>query len=111
MRINVEDRSEWGRERDPEAVRQALELMNTDPVAAEQQLTQLAKEGSTYSMVRLGYMYWKRALETGDVDLDRAEFWLLSACRAGSRMATFYLGRLYLNKQEYVKACSIFESG
>jgi TPR repeat protein len=86
-------------------------MLSADPIAGEQRLKALAEEGSPYSMVRLGHLHWKRALDTDDANLDRAEFWFLSAWRAGSKMATFYLGRLYLKKQEYAKACSMFESG
>lgn len=105
------DQSEWEGEPNLDAVRQALELLNTDPIAGEQRLKALAEEGSTYSKVRLGHLYWKQALDMGDTNLDRAEFWLLSAWRAGSKMSTFYLGRLYLKKEEYAKAYSMFESG
>ncbi|RDU94535.1 tetratricopeptide repeat protein [Trinickia dinghuensis] len=109
--MTKQSQDEWEQEPDLDGVRQALNLLKENSSEGERKLIDLAKKGSIYCMIRLGHYYWNKSVGAGDDDINRAEFWFSSACEAGSGMATFYLGRLYLKEGEYEKAHMTFEKG
>ncbi len=102
---------DWAREPDVDGLRSALEAYALNPLEGESQFLALAEKGSVLSMVKLGYVYAHRPADRGGPDLTAAESWYLAAIQAGSKIATYNLGSLYLRQKDYVKARVTFEQG
>jgi len=107
----MDDSIDWGREPDLAALRHAIDVSMSSPLEGEVLLRALVEKGSVHSMVHLGYLYSHRAQEAGGPDLPKAEHWYRLAGDAGSRVAMFHLGRLYLKLQDVDKARAAFEVG
>jgi TPR repeat protein len=99
------------KEPDLEALSNALALRETDVEEAEKQLVALARRGSPLSMVHLGYMCAHRSADRGGPDIQLAQHWYQAAIQAGSKVATYNLGSLYLRQKDYANARSVFEQG
>lgn len=107
----MDDSVDWGKEPDLRALLHAIDVARGDPAEGEVLLYTLVEKGSVHSMVHLGYLYAHRSQEAGGSDLVKAEYWYQLAREAGSRVATFHLGRLYLRMQNADKAREVFEVG
>jgi len=99
-------RDEFKNEPDIDAVQAAYALLTTDRQRAIEMLVPLAERGSVASMVHLG---WAHCLERPDYKNE--EYWYLRAHNAGSREASFKLGRLYYVFKDYEKAALFFKEG
>lgn len=97
-------------EPDLESLHKAYTKLQTEPgLEAINDLEKLAERGSLMSMVYLGGAY-----EDGIAVLkneSQAENWYRRAMDGGSNLAVYYLGHLYLDKQDYLKAKEIFSYG
>jgi TPR repeat protein len=99
----------WQGEPDLTALHDAHGLLATDPQRAITKLTDLAERGSLMSMV-----YLAEACKSGagtSVDAERAEEWYERAARGGSVLATYHLGRIYLNRMDFPRAEEAFRAG
>src|SRR5580698_1661969 len=96
-------------ESDPLQVRQAYDLLQTDPAESFKQFLALAESGSIWSMATVGYLS-----ENGtgtSRDLARAEEWLVRAHKAGSDYGLIWLGLLYQESSQHEKAQDVFRTG
>lgn len=99
----------WENEPDLEGLRRAYGLMSTNPARAIGELEALADRGSAASMAYLGEAY-----QTGncvDRNFSKSEYWYIRASESGSVIASYLLGRIYLEKGEYTKAEKVFQLG
>lgn len=72
-------------------------------------LEDLAKSGSLMSMI---YIAWAYKNGIGVIADDKlAERWYRRAVDGGSRLATYYLGHFYLEREEYSRAEEVFSIG
>lgn len=89
-----------------EQSRQALDLRQTDPVRAFEQVLRLAESGSVNGMILLASAY-ELGLGTS-VDFSVAETWYRHARDKSSKKGTFHLGGLYLKQKRYPEAYEAF---
>jgi hypothetical protein len=105
--LSVDWKTHFNEEPDLVRLRQAQQLIETDPVKALSLLEQLSEEGSVISRLMVGDMYSSGVL--GGPDLQAAEIWYRKAADAGSLSARYYLGRQYRRQARHEKALHEFQ--
>lgn len=96
-------------EPDRNRLRVADSLVSTDPARALREYQDLAQMGSTMSLLALGLMY-----EGGQgvvPDISKSLEYYSLASEKGSARATFNLGRLYYNQDDFERAEELFSIG
>jgi TPR repeat protein len=99
-------------EDEPDLVRlkYAFECIDVDPVRACIEFQSLAELGSLTGMLYLGWLYQKGIGSV--VDFKKAETWYRRAYEEkSSKLATYYLGNLYLDMKDYSRAQEAFTAG
>lgn len=96
---------EWGADRDPDALRLAIELRDTNPQAAIGQLKKLAGLGSPLAMVYIGDAYANgRGLER---DVNTGVDWYRNAAMHGSVEGAHRLAFCYYHMNKFNEAVEI----
>jgi TPR repeat protein len=99
----------WDNEPDLAQLQLAHALLATDPAKALVELKALADRGSVMSM-----LYIAHAVRNGagtQVDLPLAEEWYRRAASRGCLSASYEVGRVCLDMQDYPKAVEAFRNG
>ncbi len=92
------DKSVWASELDAIAVSRARDLLKCDTQNGIAQLHALAENGSTWSMLLLGWAY--QAGTGGNVDDEKAEVWYRRAAEAGCEQAELRLAQHKLRRKD-----------
>lgn len=96
-------------EPDADRLRASYEALETNPAHAIQELKMLTSIGSTMAPMYLGWIY-----QTGEVikkDDSEAERWFKLSLERGQKLASYYLGHLYLRLGRNADAVEAFEQG
>ena len=99
----------WEKEPDLAKLREAHALMATAPKQALIELKALASRGSLMSMLYIASAY-KEGKGT-EVNISQAEEWYKRAGDGGVSLASYKLGRLYLEEKDYSRAKEVFMLG
>lgn len=97
------------RERDPAAIHEAYDMLETDPAESFRRFLALSENGSVWSMAMLGHLF-----ENGTgtaVNMRDAEQWYERAYQAGSDAGLIRLGDLYQDTGRWQKAQDVFRAG
>jgi uncharacterized protein len=100
---------DWKREPDIDCLREAYDLLHSDPEAAVSCLKRLAEKGSLCSM-----WYLADAYSTGEhisKNIEAAAFWYTRGAEAGWRPGFYLLGRAYLQLSDERSAFNAFSRG
>jgi TPR repeat protein len=92
----------WDSEPDLEQLHKAYGLLSTDPEQALVKLRILADRGSLMSMVYIANAY-RNGIGV-KVDIPQSEYWYTLAANGGSALASYELGRMFLDRNAYSKA-------
>jgi uncharacterized protein len=99
----------WNTEPDLEKLRHSYGMLKTNPSEALHDLRDLADRGSVMSMIYIANAY-RNGVGT-NTDLRQAEEWYRRAADGGSILASYELGRVFLERKEYHSAKEAFDIG
>jgi TPR repeat protein len=99
----------WAKEADPDAVKRAYALLESDPVAGFQMCLDLAERGSTWSMIEVAraYRYGKGTAR----DLGLADEWYRRAIGAGSWIAARSYAQFLGDQGNFVACEEVLKDG